>query len=234
MGKLTDDLTVNAYKMAYSQGYDHSYPNENIVRLEASYLRDSKGVCLDYGYGFGENLIHLAKNGYSMHGIDIDETLIDKVNHKISSRNITLDFTPELTTMDGSTFRLPYKDNSFDCLLSNQTVYLLADEGKIQLLLEEFYRILKPGAKMLITMMGEQNYNCFEGEYLGNNVYEYDDKSVMNNVKGDFTHRYYILHSEPHINWLFKNFNIDEVGSWDNIYRGVSGHHYVIMCHKPK
>ena len=61
MGILTDDLTVDAYKMAFSQGYDHSYPNENIIRLEGGYLRDSKGKCLDYGYGFGENLIHLAK-----------------------------------------------------------------------------------------------------------------------------------------------------------------------------
>ena len=34
MGALTDEMTVNAYKMAYAQGYDHSYPNENIVRLE--------------------------------------------------------------------------------------------------------------------------------------------------------------------------------------------------------
>ena len=47
MGLLTDDLTVDAYKLAYSQGYDHSYPNENIVHpvLPFSETTLSIGTC---------------------------------------------------------------------------------------------------------------------------------------------------------------------------------------------
>ena len=63
-------------------------------------------------------------------------------------------------------------------------------------------------------------------------VYEFDDKSSLNKVKGNFTHRFYILNSEPHIKYIFKDFEIDEIGFFDNEYCGVSGHHFVIMCRK--
>ena len=232
MGQLTDQITVKAYQHAYSQGYDHHYPNENIVRLEGAFLSKSKGKCLDYGYGFSENLIHLARKGYETYGIDIDETLVQKTQKKIYDRKLDLQYKPQLTTISDSTDRLPYEDNFFDCLLSNQVVYLLADEEKVKFLLEEFYRVVRPGGQILISLMGEKNVCCVKGKYLGGCVYEYDDSSKMNKIKGGFLHRYYIVHSEAHIKWLFQKFNIDEIGSFDNSYLKIGGHHYVVMCHK--
>ena len=234
MGQLTDTMTVKAYQHAFAQGYDHSYPNENIVRLAGVFFQDAKGKCLDYGYGFGENLLHLAGKGYEMYGLDVDETLVSRINKKISDRRIILDSVPRLTTIGDADEQLPYKDNFFDCVLSNQVVYLLADEQKIQFLLSEFRRVCRPGGRVLVTLMGEKNVCCEQGTYLGNGVYQYDDKSKMNRIDGDFTHRYYIVHSAPHIRYLFKDFDIEEIGYFDNNYLGIGGHHYVVMAKVPE
>lgn len=234
MGKLTDEMTVKAYQKAFAQGYDHQYPNENIVRLESAAFGGKKGRCLDYGFGFGENLLHLADKGYEMFGLDIDQSLINRVHGKISNRGLKPAYQPVLDIIDESTAQLPYQNGFFDAILSNQVVYLLADEEKIRFLLSEFRRVVKPGGYLLVTLMGEKNVCCVKGRYLGNNVYEYDDASRMNKIKGDFTHRYYIVHSEPHIRYLFSEFEIDEVGYFDNNYLGIAGHHYVVMARAPR
>ena len=82
--------------------------------------------------------------------------------------------------------------------------------------------------------MSEQNICCTHGKYLGNCIYEYDDSSKMNKIKGDFTHRYYIVHSHPHIHYVFDGFEIDEIGHFDNSYHGINGHHYVVMARAVK
>ena len=109
---------------------------------------------------------------------------------------------------------------------------MLADEEKVKFLLEEFYHIVRPDGHVLITLMREKNVCCVKGKYLGSCIYEYDDSSKLNKIKGNFLQRYHIVHSEAHIKWLFEKFNIDEVGSFHNSYFKIGGHHYIVMCHK--
>ena len=164
-----------------------------------------------------------------MFGLDIDKTLEKKTLNKIKDRNIKLKFLPEFKTLSNNGKRLPYKDNHFDFILSNQVVYLLASENKIFKLLKEFKRVAKNNADLVITMMGEKNWVARDGKYIGNNCYGYDDKSRLNKVKGNFLHRFYIVNSKPHIEYLFRDFKINEIGYFDNSYLGVHGHHYVIF-----
>ena len=229
---LLDRPTVEAYQHAFRQGYDHKYPNENIIRLESAFLRRAKGKCLDYGYGFGENLLHFSKLGYEMYGIDIDESLKERVSRKIEERGLLLDYAPDLVTLEAKDQSLPYPDNYFDSILSNQVIYLLADETKVLNLIKEFRRVLKAEGRILISLMSNQNVCAKKGAYLGNNVYEYDDSSVMNKIEGGFAHRYYVVNSEPHIRWLFGQFTTNEIGYFDNSYFNIDGHHYVYMGSK--
>jgi len=234
MGYFTDDITVKAYKHAYKKNYDHSYPNENIVRISEAIKLRPGSKCLDFGYSFGENLIHFARKGHKMFGLDNHKILEKKTLKKIKERNLKLKFEPELKTLTKKDKKLPYKDNTFDFILSNQVVYLLASEEKIFKLLKEFKRVAKKNAELVITMMGEENWVARDGKYIGNNCYEYDDKSKLNRVKGNFLHRFYILNSKSHIEYLFRDFKINEIGHFDNSYLGVHGHHYVIFLKNTK
>ena len=67
VGNLIDENEAERYEELYGAGLDHSYPNENIVRLISSFFGgippENSNKCLDYGFGPGENLIHLLKLG---------------------------------------------------------------------------------------------------------------------------------------------------------------------------
>src|SRR4030042_5882426 len=59
------------------------------------------------------------------------------------------DPTAELVLAD-LTEKLPFPDNHFDKIASNNTLYAIPREKQI-ITLREFYRILKPGGKILLS-----------------------------------------------------------------------------------
>ena len=61
----------------YKSGSNNlNYPNENLVRLIHYLYADkdkSKLKLLDFGFGSGNNLKHLAGSGFDEHGVEISE-----------------------------------------------------------------------------------------------------------------------------------------------------------------
>ena len=215
MNKLSDPRVVEGHEKSYRKGIDHHYPNENIVRL-IKWFWGKPGKVLDHGFGPGENLLHLWRCGYDVSGIEVSEVARQITEAKQSGLDLKI--------IDPNDSRLPYEDESFDYILSNQTVYFLVTEERIRHLLDEFHRILKPGGKIIVTMMSRFSTYCTNGTPLGHNQYQYLDDGNMNFV--------YIAKSEDHIRDLFKRFKIHEVGHFDNYYCGVSGHHYVVLAER--
>ena len=79
---------VSKYENLYSSGHNHNYPNLDFVRLERKFLRNkTHNKILDYGFGSGENIIHLIKNNYNVYGIETSKSAIDLVKKKINSIN---------------------------------------------------------------------------------------------------------------------------------------------------
>lgn len=227
---LYDESTAQNYDEGYTKGYDHLYPNENIVRLEKWYFKTGKGRLLDHGYGFGANLLHLAERGYFVEGIDVAESAKDLVLKKIKKKKALLDRInlKTLTAKDGD--KLPYPDNFFDFILSNQTVYHLGNKKSIDLLLDEFLRILKPAGKMIVTLLGPTNTFCQAGKKVNEHVYEYVD---VGGSLGSRPMPVYVFENEKHVRETFDKFQIDEVGWFDNNYCGINGYHFVVLCGKP-
>jgi len=133
-----------------------------------------------------------------------------------------------LTAEDGN--KLPYPSDHFDYILSNQTVYHLGSRELIDLLLDEFFRILKPGGKMIVTLIGPTNILCQAGKKVDEHVYEYVD---VTGSLGSRPMRVYVFESQEHVREAFHKFQIDEIGWFDNNYCGVNGYHFVVLCHKP-
>lgn len=222
MIKLLNENNVKRYEKTYARGTDHKYPNENVVRLVKWYF-DKGGKVLDYGFGYGENLIHLLKSGYNCSGIEVSKNAKSLVEKKLQtfpeySGNV------ELHILEKDQETLPFKDNEFDYILSNQVVYFLANEHKIVALLNEFKRILKSSGKIIITMMSRLNHFCIKGTEIEPNVYEYEDN------ENEYKNYVYIIRDEGHARELFSIYNIHEIGWFDNYYCGASGHHYVILA----
>ena len=74
--KLYCKKNVIKYENLYKQGHNHSYPNLNLVRIQKSFLFKNLGKTLDFGFGVGENMLFLAKEGHTMFGLETSKTAI--------------------------------------------------------------------------------------------------------------------------------------------------------------
>lgn len=125
---------------------------------------------LDVGVGRGANLFPAAEQvGPSgrVVGIDISQGMLDKVRDEVEERGLK---QVELVQMDGE--QLDFADASFDHLLSGYTIFWFGD---LQSALHGFYRVLKEGGTVGISMYGggDPRWTWF-GELLR----EYGEKHV--------------------------------------------------------
>ena len=83
-------------------------------------------------------------------GLDGDPKVLKIAQAKIAKTGL------EIKLDQGMAFELPYPDNSFDRVLSSLLFHHLTRENKVRTL-EEVYRVLRPGGKLIIGDFGRPN-----------------------------------------------------------------------------
>ena len=68
--------------------------------------------------------------------------------------------------LNKSAKRVPFKSNSFDYVVAMSILSLLGSEKKIQFLLKEFKRILKPNGKIIVDI-NDQSSEFSKNNFLG-------------------------------------------------------------------
>ena len=86
---------------------------------------------LDVGCGFGRNAIFMAKNDFNVWGFDLSEHSVHLTKQKAVEQNVEL---KEIVVSD--MLKMPYEDNSFDCLLAMNVISHTDTEGFNQILSE--------------------------------------------------------------------------------------------------
>lgn len=105
-------------------------------------IKDKK--VLDYGCGDGWLCEKLKQKGAKIFGCDISEKFI-----KLAKENYK---EIEFKIINNKT---SYKNNEFDAIVCNIVLHITKDYEKV---LNEMYRILKPGGKAIITIMHPKHY----------------------------------------------------------------------------
>ncbi len=81
------------FKIGYRLGrmpWDTGKPQPSLVAIEQQgYI---EGKVLDIGCGAGDNAIHLASSGHSVHGIDLSAAAIARAKRAAQSSGVTVDF----------------------------------------------------------------------------------------------------------------------------------------------
>lgn len=112
----------------------------------ASKLCKNKHVLdLACGEGYGSDLI--AKFASSVIGADYSRTIIKVSSNKYKQDNLAF------CNVDAAL--IPFKDNSFDCIVSFETIEHLAAQEEM---LTEFKRVLKPNGFLIISSPDKKNY----------------------------------------------------------------------------
>lgn len=100
---------------------------------------DSSSYVLDAGCGCGPFLLDLArKHGCKGEGLDLSSERINFARQQLADANAGLD----VTFTHGSVTAMPYEDNTFTHVVSQDALCLVPDKAKTQ---SEVFRVLKPG-----------------------------------------------------------------------------------------
>lgn len=102
-----------------------------------------KSHILDVGCGSGVPTIELAKlSGGEIIGIDINQSLLDKLNRKIEEEG----FSDRVKTMKCSLFEIDFPDESFDIIWAEGSIWIIGFEKG----LKEWRRLLKPNGFLVV------------------------------------------------------------------------------------
>lgn len=161
---------------AIKSGADKRYPNVNLVRVVGKYFDSNNGRLLDYGCGFGANLIHLLERGYTIDAVDTSEYALQRITQKLGAYPQIASHA-NLHKMDANSERLPFAAETFDYIVCASVLSLLSSPDRVQVLLGEFKRILKPGGKLYLDINGPESEFAVFGTPTGHDIYDFRGKS---------------------------------------------------------
>lgn len=129
---------------------------------------------LDVGCGTGNFSLELAQRGVKVTGVDISEPMLARARQKAAEAGLSIHF------LQGDVHELPFAANSFDKVVSVTALEFASD---LKTALAECYRVLKPGGRLVVGLIG------------GNSLWSryYEDKAARD-ATSLFNHaRFYAL-----------------------------------------
>ena len=151
------------------------WPNEVMLKvLFGSYLKNKfilqeNADVLDVGCFFGNNLFPFAIKGANCFGVDIHKDIVEKADIIFKDKGYVGNFT------QGSNSSIPHPDNTFDLLISVNTIHYEPSRESITKAIEEFKRVLKPGGRFYISTVGSNHDIRKKAIKIEDNLYEIND-----------------------------------------------------------
>lgn len=164
MEKSRDETWEKIYR---SQAWG-KYPPEELIRFMARYFYsapDRKKVkILDFGCGTGASSWYISKEGFCLYGIDGSKTAIGIAKERFEKEGLEGEFKI------GDLIKTDYPDNFFDGIVDVTSIQH-NKHVSIGMILEEIYRILKPGGKFFSMALTRDSYGYGLGEKVEANTY---------------------------------------------------------------
>ena len=221
------ETNKNIWCDIYKSGESNlSYPNENLVRyLHYLFSRQdlSKLKVLDYGFGSGNNLLHLYKMGIDVSGVEISEQA-----KNISLTKLGQGFNQEKLFLMNKEGIIPFTLGSFDLVIAWQVLYYNSYESLVNVL-SMINRLLKPGGKFVGTMIRKEDYAVANSDTTSG--YERVMNAAMGNQCGSIIQ---VLPAEDDIRKTFCVFDNIQIGYMTTKMNNVVSSHWIISGDKYK
>ena len=163
---------MNQWQVHYTKKKSElHYPDENLVRLLTSYLKDkepAKISAVDIGCGSGRHL-NLLK--------DFGVNKIIGIDNSPSALSIAANVRCPLVAGDNRA--LPLKDKSADIIIAWGSLHY-NHKNELPLMINEIIRVLKTGGCLLATLRSSRDTMMRRGRHLENDVWE----TSLDDIKG--------------------------------------------------
>lgn len=226
---LMNTNVVNYYcenhKQSLQDGTDKSYPNINLVRIVNKFFDKKPGHVLDYGAGFGANLIFLLKQGYTVDALDTSPYALEVIKKKISSDE-RLTEKVGLTHLSEESISIPFMDDTFDYVVCASVLSLLSTEENIRHLLSEFVRVLRYNGKLYLDINGPDSEFVIYSEKIGKHQYLYRGRDQL----GPPRQVYCPQRIEDFINLVSDFFEVVESGYTKHRYFNYAEHEFILCA----
>ncbi|WP_158630174.1 methyltransferase domain-containing protein [Cohnella sp. AR92] len=164
-----DDNHTKWEKLHHSARFRLIYPSETTIRFIKGNFNQGEGHrILDLGCGTGRHVVFLASEGYDVTGIDFSKEGL----HYTAQRLEQLNLSAEL--VQGSIVTLPFENESFDGVISISVIYYFI-KADVQRVIDELYRVLKPGGKAFIVVRALDDKRYGQGIEVEPNTYVMDN-----------------------------------------------------------
>ena len=183
------------------------------------FLKNKKGKILDLGCGSGRNFVESKE--LEFYGVDFSQKMIDLAKEKNYKQLIK-----------ANAWQLPFKDSFFDAALYIASLHCIPNEENREKSLQELKRVMKPGARALITVW-DKNQEKFKDA--GKETYIPWIVNVEGKEKKAMRY-YYLYEKEELIDLLSKYFKVvkvyKKIEHEDKISRRFSKRNLIIEIEK--
>ncbi len=155
-----NDNPVGSNFVAYQQDksfyekYDtFRYSTEGHILEELDKIDFKDKKVLEIGLGQGADSMQIIERGAIYHGIDLTEESVRRVKERFSLYNKAY---KEVQVANAEA--IPYEDNFFDIVYSHGVIH---HSHKIENIVAEIHRVLKPGGKAIIMLYHKNSFNYY-------------------------------------------------------------------------
>jgi len=143
MGRFDYSELAHDYDESRYKGRKNSYINLVHKNCLTSLLpKDKTGKILDVGCGTGRGVLFLAEQGYhKVAGLDYTMKMLKVCSNKLAD-------IKEVSLIRGDAGRLPFPDNSIDCIISLNFLHLFNNKEQKKFI-DEMARVLKPHGSLI-------------------------------------------------------------------------------------
>lgn len=185
-------------KMHAENRFRPKYPEDDVVRWLFSNMSSNSKI-LDDGCGAGRHIMLLAENGYIPYGIDYSLNGVE-YTRKLLTDNGYVDFAKNIQV--SSCDKLPFSDSFFDGIISFGVFYYL-EENSIKKAIDEAFRTLKSGGKMITVVRNQDDYR-YKTYSNNENRIAVDDDKLSGNAENGMSEHFF---TKSEIKDLFKSFS---------------------------
>jgi len=107
---------------------------------------------IDVGCGSGRNIVFFLRNGYEVHGIDMDPYAVATVQG-LSARLAPAN--PVSNFVVARVEKLPYEDESFDLAICNTVFHFASGPDNFDEMVRSVWRVIKPGGYLFARLASD-------------------------------------------------------------------------------